>query len=76
MIRRHFARLVSADRAHIEAGARHLAIGLSRIISAALLIEHAAWGLERENNVLPVISAKHAFLVRRRGDFQCESQAT
>jgi putative acyl-CoA dehydrogenase len=57
-IRRHFAWLVSADRAHIEAAARHLAISLSRMISAALLIEHAAWSLERENNVLPVISAK------------------
>ena len=57
-LQRHFAWLVSADRTQIEASARHLAISLSRIISAALLIEHAAWSLEHENNVLPVISAK------------------
>jgi hypothetical protein len=57
-IRRHFAWLVLANRADIEAAARHLAISLSRIISAGLLIKHAVWDLERENDVLPVISAK------------------
>jgi putative acyl-CoA dehydrogenase len=57
-IQRHFGWLVSADRADIEAGARQLAISLSRTIAAALLIEHAAWSLERENDVRPLISAR------------------
>ena len=57
-IRRHFAWLVSADRAHMEAGARHLAISLSRTIAAALLIDHAAWSLEHENDIRPLLSAK------------------
>ena len=57
-IRRHFAWLASADRAQIEAGARHLAISLSRTIAAALLIEHAAWSLECENDVRPLISTR------------------
>ena len=57
-IQQHFGWLVSADRAHIEAGARHLSISLSRTIAAALLIEHAAWSLERENDIRPLISAR------------------
>ena len=57
-IQRHFGWLASADRAHIEAGARHLSISLSRTIAAALLIEHAAWSLERENDIRPLISAR------------------
>ena len=44
-LRRHFGGLTSADRTHIEAGARHLAISLSRTIAGALLIEHAGWVL-------------------------------
>jgi len=56
-IRHYFARLVLTDRAHIEAGARNLAMSLSRTIAGALLIEQAAWSLERENDIRPVISA-------------------
>ena len=57
-LRRHFRGLTSADRTHIEAGARHLAISLSRTIAGALLIEHAGWSLERENDIRPLISAR------------------
>ena len=57
-LRRHFGGLTSADGTHIEAGARHLAIGLSRTIAGALLIEHAGWSLERENDIRPLISAR------------------
>ncbi|MGA9577421.1 MAG: acyl-CoA dehydrogenase family protein [Terrimicrobiaceae bacterium] len=57
-IQRHFGWLVSADRAHIEAGARHLSISLSRTIAAALLIEHATWSLGCENDIRPLISAR------------------
>ena len=57
-LRRHFGGLASADRTHIEAGARHLAISLSRTIAGALLIEHAGWSLERENDIRPLISAR------------------
>ena len=57
-LRRHFGGLTSADRTHIEAGARHLAISLSRTIAGALLIEHAGWSLERENDIRPLISAR------------------
>ena len=57
-IRRHVAWLASADRAHMEAGARHLAISLSRTIAAALLIDHGAWSLEQENDLRPLISAQ------------------
>ena len=57
-IQQHFGGLVSADRAHIEAGARHLSISLSRTIAAALLIEHATWSLERDNDIRPLISAR------------------
>ena len=57
-LRRHFGGLTLADRTHIEAGARHLAISLSRTIAGALLIEHAGWSLERENDIRPLISAR------------------
>jgi hypothetical protein len=57
-LRRHFELLASADRTCIEAGARHLAISLSRTIAGALLIEHAQWSLERENDIRPLISAR------------------
>ena len=57
-LRRHLGGLTSADRTHIEAGARHLAISLSRTIAGALLIEHAGWSLERENDIRPLISAR------------------
>ena len=57
-LRRHFGGLTSADGTHIEAGARHLAISLSRTIAGALLIEHAGWSLERENDIRPLISAR------------------
>lgn len=56
--RRHLAWLASADRAHMEAGARHLAISLSRTIAAALLIDHGAWSFEHENDIRPLISAQ------------------
>ena len=57
-LRRHFGGLTSVDRTHLEAGARHLAISLSRTIAGALLIEHAGWSLERENDIRPLISAR------------------
>jgi putative acyl-CoA dehydrogenase len=57
-IRRHFAWLASADRTHMEAGARHLAIGLSRTIAAALLVDHATWSFEHEGDIRPLISAQ------------------
>ncbi|HEY5769447.1 MAG TPA: acyl-CoA dehydrogenase family protein [Terrimicrobium sp.] len=57
-IRRHFAWLASADPAQIEAGARHLAMSLSRTVAAALLIDHGAWSLEHENDTRPLISAQ------------------
>jgi putative acyl-CoA dehydrogenase len=57
-IRGHFALFGSAGRADIEACARDLAMGLSRTIAGALLIEHAAWNLETENDMRPAISAQ------------------
>jgi putative acyl-CoA dehydrogenase len=57
-LRRYFGGLTSVDRTHIEAGARHLAISLSRTIAGALLIEHAGWSLERENDIRRLISAR------------------
>ena len=57
-IRRHFAWLASAEPAQIEAGARHLAMSLSRTVAAALLIDHGAWSLEHENDTRPLISAQ------------------
>jgi putative acyl-CoA dehydrogenase len=57
-IRSHFAQFVSADRAGIEACARDLAMSLSRTIAGALLIEHAAWSLDTENDTRPAISAQ------------------
>jgi hypothetical protein len=57
-LRRHFGWLASANRTDIEAGARHLAISLSRTIAGALLVEHAGWSLERENDIRPLISAR------------------
>jgi putative acyl-CoA dehydrogenase len=57
-LRQHFGWVASADRTCIEAGARHLAISLSRTIAGALLIEHAKWSLERENDIRPLISAR------------------
>ena len=55
-LRRHFELLASADRP--EAGARHLAISLSRTIAGVSWIEHAQWSLERENDIRPLISAR------------------
>ena len=52
------AHLVSVDRAEIEACARDLAMDLSRVIAGALLIGHAAWSLESEGDMRPVISAQ------------------
>jgi putative acyl-CoA dehydrogenase len=57
-IERHFAWFVSVSRARREAGARHFAMSLSRTIAAALLIEHATWSIEREDDLHSLISAR------------------
>jgi putative acyl-CoA dehydrogenase len=56
-IRRHFVKLMSLDRAQMEACARDLALGLSRTIAGALLVEHAGWSLESESDIRPAIAA-------------------
>lgn len=57
-IGRLLASLVEVDRAEIEAGARDFAMDLSRVVAGALLIEHAAWSLETEGDLRPIISAQ------------------
>ncbi|HET7238681.1 MAG TPA: acyl-CoA dehydrogenase family protein, partial [Terrimicrobiaceae bacterium] len=57
-IGRLLASLVEIDRAEIEAGARDFAMDLSRVVAGALLIEHAAWCLETQGDLRPVISAQ------------------
>ena len=57
-IRNDVAQLASANRTDIETCARNLAMSLSRTICGTLLIEHAAWGLTRENDGRTAISAQ------------------
>ncbi len=57
-IRSNSAQFGSADRVDIEGCARDLAMGLSRTIAGALLIEQAAWSLETENDLRPAIAAQ------------------
>jgi putative acyl-CoA dehydrogenase len=78
-IQRQCAHLVSVDRAETEACARDLAMGLSRVVAGALLIEHAAWSLESEGDRRPVISAQRwcgagrIALVSRPKSWSCDS---
>jgi putative acyl-CoA dehydrogenase len=79
-IQRQCAHLVSVDRAETEACARDLAMGLSRVVAGALLIEHAAWSLESEGDRRPVISAQRwcgagrIALVSRPKSWSCDSR--
>jgi putative acyl-CoA dehydrogenase len=79
-IQRQFAYLVSVDRAEIEACARDFAMELSRVVAGALLIEHAAWSLESEGDMRPVISAqrwcgaRRIALFSRSKSWSCDSR--
>jgi len=42
----------------VEAGARRFAFTLGRAMSLALLVDHAQWALDTENDPLPMLAAK------------------
>ncbi len=51
-IREYLEKSVAEDRDFLEAGSRYFSYSLVRVLIASLLLEHAAWGLER-NQRLP-----------------------
>ncbi len=60
-IRSYAASALTMERETLEAGARRFSYALARTFAGALLVEHAAWALERE----PALAAAHVAAARR-----------